>query len=84
MADPQSTDPHPSTPRRSLGRHDPRNRRHEIKDTENTMASLSQRLRAFLASPHGRRLVEQGQRQLARPENQRKLRQLLTKLQNRK
>ncbi len=48
------------------------------------MASLSQRLRAFLASPQGRPLVEQGQRQLAEPENQRKLRQLLTKLQNRK
>jgi hypothetical protein len=53
-------------------------------DMENTMASPSQRLRAFLASPQGRRLVEQGQRQLARPENQRKLRQLLAKLQNRK
>jgi hypothetical protein len=60
------------------------NRHHDIMNMENTMASLSQRLRAFLASPQGRRLVEQGQRQLARPENQRKLRQLLTKLQNRK
>ena len=48
------------------------------------MASLSQRLRDFLASPQGRRLAEQGQRQLAKPENQRKLRQLLAKLQNRK
>ena len=57
---------------------------YEIMDLENTMASLSQRLRAFLVSPQGRRLVEQGQRQLAKPENQRKLRQLLAKLQNRK
>ena len=48
------------------------------------MASLSQRLRAFLASPQGKRVVEQGQRELAKPENQRKLRQLLAKLQNRR
>jgi hypothetical protein len=53
-------------------------------DLENTMASLSERVRAFLASPQGRRLVEQGQRQLANPQNQRKLRELLAKLQNRK
>jgi hypothetical protein len=51
---------------------------------ENAMASLSQRLRAFLASPQGKRVVEQGQRELAKPENQRKLRQLLAKLQNRR
>jgi hypothetical protein len=48
------------------------------------MASLAQRLRALLASPQGRRLVEQGRRQLAKPENQRRLRQLLAKLQKRK
>ena len=48
------------------------------------MASLSQRLRAFLASPQGKRVVEQGQRELAKPEYQRKLRELLAKLQNRR
>ncbi|MBL7261529.1 hypothetical protein [Paractinoplanes lichenicola] len=48
------------------------------------MPSLSQRLRAFLSSPQGRRMIEQGQRQLAKPENQRKLRSLLTKLQGRR
>jgi hypothetical protein len=35
-------------------------------------------------SPQGRRLIEQGQRQLAKPENQRKLRDLLTRLQGRR
>jgi hypothetical protein len=48
------------------------------------MPTMSQRLRAFLSSPQGRRLIEQGHRQLAKPENQRKLRDLLTRLQGRR
>jgi hypothetical protein len=48
------------------------------------MATLSQRLRAFLSSPQGRRLIEQGQRQLAKPENQRRLRQLLARFRSRR
>jgi hypothetical protein len=45
------------------------------------MASLSHRIRAFLASPKSQQLIEQGQRQLAKPETQQKLRRLLNKLQ---
>jgi hypothetical protein len=41
------------------------------------MPALSQRLRDFLRSPRGRRLIEQGQRQLAKPENQQKAKQVL-------
>ena len=48
------------------------------------MASLSQRLRTFLASPKGKQLMEQGQRQLAKPENQQRLRGLLGKLRGRR
>jgi hypothetical protein len=44
------------------------------------MASLGQKLRTFLNSPQGRRMISQGQRQLAKPENQRRLRQLMTRL----
>jgi hypothetical protein len=43
---------------------------------------MSQRLSAFLRSPKGQRLIEQGQRQLAKPENQQKIRRLLTRLQS--
>jgi hypothetical protein len=49
-----------------------------------TMATFAQRVRAFLHSPQGRRLVDQGRRQLAKPENQRRLRGLFTRLQNRR
>jgi hypothetical protein len=48
------------------------------------MASFTARIRAFFASPQGKRLVAEGQRQLAKPENQRKLRQLLARLQRRR
>jgi len=44
------------------------------------MATLSERLRAFLRSPRGKRLIEQGQRQLVKPENQQKARKLIDKL----
>lgn len=48
------------------------------------MPSLSQRLRVFLSSPKGQRVIEQGRRQLAKPENQHKLRGLLARLQGRR
>ncbi|HEY0002164.1 MAG TPA: hypothetical protein VGB74_17055 [Actinoplanes sp.] len=44
------------------------------------MTSLTQRVRSFLGSPKGKRLVAEGRRQLAKPENQQRLRQLLQKL----
>ena len=48
------------------------------------MATLAQRVRAFLQSPQGRRVVDQGRRQLAKPENQRRLRGLFDRLQSRR
>ncbi|SDT40797.1 hypothetical protein [Actinoplanes derwentensis] len=47
------------------------------------MASITQRIQAFLNSPKGRQLAEQGRRQLAKPENQQKLKGLLAKFQGR-
>jgi hypothetical protein len=44
------------------------------------MTSLTQRLRNFLGSPQGKRFVAEGKRQLAKPENQHRLRQLLQRL----
>lgn len=48
------------------------------------MPTMSQRIRAFLSSPKGQKLIQQGQRQLAKPENQQRLRQMLTRLQGRR
>jgi hypothetical protein len=48
------------------------------------MATLQQRIRAFLASPQGKRLIAEGQRQLAKPENQRRLRQLVNRFRSRR
>jgi hypothetical protein len=48
------------------------------------MPSISQRIRTFLASPQGQRAIEQGRRQLAKPENQQKLRRLVTRFQKRR
>ncbi|GAA0577569.1 hypothetical protein GCM10010172_72910 [Paractinoplanes ferrugineus] len=45
------------------------------------MATFTQRVRSFLQSPQGQRLVDQGRRQLAKPENQRRLRGLFSRLQ---
>ncbi|HWS33367.1 MAG TPA: hypothetical protein VN408_11555 [Actinoplanes sp.] len=47
------------------------------------MASITQRIQAFLHSPRGRQLADQGRRQLAKPENQARLKGLLSKLQGR-
>ena len=44
------------------------------------MPTLSQRLREFVSSPRGKRLIEQGQQQLAKPENKQKAKRLLDKL----
>jgi hypothetical protein len=48
------------------------------------MATLQQRIRAFLNSPQGKRLIAEGQRQLAKPENQRRLRQLIARFRSRR
>ncbi|WP_430785888.1 hypothetical protein [Actinoplanes sp. G11-F43] len=47
------------------------------------MASITQRIQAFLHSPRGRQLAEQGRRQLAKPENQQRIKGLLARLQGR-
>lgn len=48
------------------------------------MPTLSQRISKFLGSPQGQRVIDQGRRQLAKPENQQKLRRLFSKLQGRR
>lgn len=48
------------------------------------MPTMSQRLNTFLKSPNGQRLIEQGRRQLAKPENQQRIKRLFTKLQQRR
>ncbi|WP_167537026.1 hypothetical protein [Micromonospora terminaliae] len=45
--------------------------------------SLMQRLSAFLRSPRGQQLVDRGRRELAKPENQARLKQLATRLSSR-
>jgi hypothetical protein len=40
------------------------------------MASAIERLRALIASPKGQRLIEQGRKQLSKPENQEKIQRL--------
>jgi hypothetical protein len=48
------------------------------------MATMQQRLRAFLNSPQGRRLIAEGERQLAKPENQRRLQRLIARFRSRR
>jgi hypothetical protein len=48
------------------------------------MATLQQRIRAFLNSPQGKKLIAQGQQQLAKPENQRRLRQMIHRVRSRR
>ncbi|MFI5910289.1 hypothetical protein [Dactylosporangium sp. NPDC051541] len=43
------------------------------------MPSILQRITRFLNSPNGRRIVEVGRRELAKPANQEKLRRLATR-----
>jgi hypothetical protein len=48
------------------------------------MASLMNRIKTFVNSPRGQKLIDQGQQELAKPENQRKLKQLAAKLTKRR
>jgi hypothetical protein len=48
------------------------------------MATIAERLRAFLRSPQGQRLTRQARDQLSKPENQRRLRQLAQRLRQRR
>lgn len=48
------------------------------------MATLMQRLQKFLHSPQGQRTIQKGQQQLAKPENQAKLRRIVNRLQGRR
>jgi hypothetical protein len=47
------------------------------------MTTLMQKLQTFLRSPQGQRLAQQGQRQLAKPENQARIRKIVTRLRGR-
>ncbi len=49
-----------------------------------SMATLMQRLQQFLRSPQGQRIVDQGRRQMAKPENQAKARRLLARFQSKR
>ena len=46
--------------------------------------SLSSTLKSFMNSPKGRTLVEKGQRELSKPQNQEKLRRAMDKLTKRR
>lgn len=48
------------------------------------MATLMQRLQKFLRSPQGQRIVDQGRRQMAKPENQARARRFLSRFQGRR
>jgi hypothetical protein len=48
------------------------------------MATIIERIRAFLRSPHGQRLTRQAREQLHKPDNQRRLRQLAQRLRQRR
>jgi hypothetical protein len=44
------------------------------------MANVTQRIKDFLRSPQGQRLIEQGRRELAKPQNRAKLKALAQRL----
>ncbi|MGC4856571.1 hypothetical protein ACLQ24_25165 [Micromonospora sp. DT4] len=46
--------------------------------------SLMQRISTFLRSPKGQQLVDRGRRELAKPENQQKLKGLASRLSSRR
>jgi len=48
------------------------------------MPTLSQRLRELMNNPRSKRLIEQGRRELAKPENTQKAKRLLSKLRTRR
>lgn len=47
------------------------------------MTSVAQRIKTFLAGPGGQRMVKRGRQELAKPQTQRKLRELANRF-NRK
>jgi hypothetical protein len=47
------------------------------------MRPIIDRIRTFLRGPQGQRLIRQGREQLSKPDNQRRLRQLLQRLRRR-
>jgi hypothetical protein len=47
------------------------------------MTSMAQRIKGALRSPQGRRLIERGRREAAKPSTQQKLRQLVQRLAGR-
>ncbi len=48
------------------------------------MANLTQRIKDFLRSPAGQQLIARGKRELAKPENQRKIKALAEKFVKRR
>ncbi|RGC67375.1 hypothetical protein C5N14_18655 [Micromonospora sp. MW-13] len=48
------------------------------------MSALVQRISRFLRSPKGQQIVDRGRRELAKPETQRKLKQLASRLSTRR
>ncbi|MER7169456.1 hypothetical protein ABT336_25780 [Micromonospora sp. NPDC000207] len=48
------------------------------------MSSLMHRITQFLRSPKGQQMVDRGRRELAKPANQQKLRQLANRLSGRR
>ena len=48
------------------------------------MATITQRIQAFLRSPRGQQVISQGRRQLAKPENQQRLRGLFDKMKGKR
>ncbi|WP_328348617.1 hypothetical protein [Micromonospora sp. NBC_00421] len=48
------------------------------------MSALMQRISSFLRSPKGQQLVDRGRRELAKPENQARLKQAAGKLSGRR
>jgi hypothetical protein len=46
--------------------------------------ALSDRIKKFMQSPQGRKMMQTGQRELSKPENQRKLRQIAAKFTKRR
>jgi hypothetical protein len=48
------------------------------------MASIVQRIRAFLSSPQGQRLVTRGRQEVAKPQNQQRLRGLVNRFNRRR
>jgi hypothetical protein len=48
------------------------------------MANMTERIKQFLRSPAGQRLIEQGKRELAKPQNRERFKALAQKLTKRR